>query len=299
MCSPRRWLFCTVLTVLQILDTLAFHDHSKAFDGQKTWLRVNIILREDIYEDCISQVTDLELNSTDFAIVTHKQAYQRGRVFLLRADNREKAEQWYSTLARVLSSWAGKPVVKVSTFSRIRRSVRWFYLGDRCQIFVAALILSNFVTNIFDKHFMPEPGSSTEAIFTDVDTVFTIVFTVELATNMFATLVWDFFRAAWNWFDMVVVLVSLMSMALTNLPGANVLRLMRCFRVFRLFKRIPSLRQIVVALTASVPPMINAFALVCLVSAIYAIVGVTFFSKHSPENFFDFFTSMFTMFQVR
>ena len=45
--------------------------------------------------------------------------------------------------------------------------------------------------------------------------------------------------------------------------------------------------------------MINSFALVCLVTAIYAIVGVTFFSAKSPENFIDFFTAMFTMFQGR
>jgi len=32
----------------------------------------------------------------------------------------------------------------------LRRSVRWFYVGDRCQICVAALILSNFITNIFE-----------------------------------------------------------------------------------------------------------------------------------------------------
>eukprot|EP00293_Proteomonas_sulcata_P016199 CAMPEP_0184308664 /NCGR_PEP_ID=MMETSP1049-20130417/17054_1 /TAXON_ID=77928 /ORGANISM="Proteomonas sulcata, Strain CCMP704" /LENGTH=557 /DNA_ID=CAMNT_0026621389 /DNA_START=20 /DNA_END=1693 /DNA_ORIENTATION=+ len=89
-----------------------------------------------------------------------------------------------------------------------------------------------------------------------------------------------------------------MSLGLQNLPGADVLRLLRCFRVFRLFKRIPSLRQIIVALSASVPPMINAFALVCLVTAIYAIMSVTFFSTKSPEEFGDFFTAMFTMFQV-
>ena len=45
--------------------------------------------------------------------------------------------------------------------------------------------------------------------------------------------------------------------------------------------------------------MINAFALVCLVTAIYAIVGVTLFATKSPDNFFDFFTAMFTMFQVK
>ncbi len=43
---------------------------------------------------------------------------------------------------------------------------------------------------------------------------------------------------------MLVVVVSLLSLGMTDLPGAGPLRLLRCFRVFRLFKRIPSLRQV-------------------------------------------------------
>ena len=91
-------------------------------------------------------------------------------------------------------------------------------------------------------------------------------------------------------FDMIVVVVSLLSLGMTNLPGAGPLRLLRCFRVFRLFKRIPSLRQIMVAITSSVPAVTSAFVLVCLISAIYSIVAVTFFKTGDPEMFGDFFT---------
>ena len=45
--------------------------------------------------------------------------------------------------------------------------------------------------------------------------------------------------------------VHVYQQVLTDLPGADVLRLMRCFRVFRLFKRIASLRKIMGALTKS------------------------------------------------
>ena len=78
----------------------------------------------------------------------------------------------------------------------------------------------------------------------------------------------------------------------------KVLRLLRTFRVFRLFKRVPSLRQILIALNLSIPPMMNAFALVCLVTCIYSIMAVSFFSSFWPEYFGDFFTTMFTMFQI-
>ena len=52
------------------------------------------------------------------------------------------------------------------------------------------------------------------------------------------------------------------------------------------------------ALTQSVLPMLNAFAIVCLVTAIYAIVGVTFFAKIEPDLFASFFLSFFSLFQV-
>ena len=48
----------------------------------------------------------------------------------------------------------------------------------------------------------------------------------------------------------------------------------------------------------SIPKMWNAFVLVCLGTAIYCIVGVTFFKDLDPTNFSDFFTAMFTMYQV-
>ena len=54
-----------------------------------------------------------------------------------------------------------------------------------------------------------------------------------------------------------------------------------------------------VALKMSIPKMMNAFVLVCLGDAIYAIVGVTFFKDLDPTDFGDFFTAMFTLFQVR
>lgn len=96
----------------------------------------------------------------------------------------------------------------------------------------------------------------------------------------------------------LVFFFCLFSQVLTDLPGANVLRILRCFRVFRLFKRIYSLRKIMGALSKSVVPMLNAFSIVCLVTAIYAIVAVTFFSKVTPELFGSFFISFFSLFQA-
>ena len=105
---------------------------------------------------------------------------------------------------------------------------------------------------------------------------YTAIFTIELAINFFAHR-WGHFINSWNIFDSVVVFVSLLSLILTDLPGISTLRLMRAFRVFRLFKRLASLRKIMAALGNAVPGCSNAFAIVLLVTAIYAILGVQFF----------------------
>lgn len=123
--------------------------------------------------------------------------------------------------------------------------MRWYYVSDSTQVSVAALILANFLVNICESQV--HETTATLRAFDAIDLVFTSVFTIELFINMFATMVYEFMGDPWNWFDTVVVSVSLISLGFEDLPGANILRLMRCFRVFRLFKRIPSLTKIVSA----------------------------------------------------
>ena len=133
-------------------------------------LHVNTTFRDEIYEVEIASLQELTLSASDFALVTSKESYQEGRVFIFRAESKESAESWSETLSRVLVSYACVPVTRVTRFNRLRRGVRWFYVGDRCQVFVAMLILSNFIANIFEAHFTPEPGSDMQGFFGKVDT---------------------------------------------------------------------------------------------------------------------------------
>ena len=107
----------------------------------------------------------------------------------------------------------------------------------------------------------------------------------------------EFVSDAWNWFDVVVVLISLLSLAMPHLPGADILKLVRCFRVLRLCKRVHSFRNIIIGLAHSLLPMLNALCLVVIVTALYAIVGVIFFSDMMPEAYGSFFVSFFSLFQ--
>ena len=71
-------------------------------------------------------------------------------------------------------------------------------------------------------------------------------------------------------FDFIVVTTSLLAVALASTPGLSSLRLLRAVRVLRLFARLPSLRRIVNALTASLVPVSNAFLIMLLVVSIYS-----------------------------
>eukprot|EP00802_Teleaulax_amphioxeia_P004636 Tamp_04640.p1 GENE.Tamp_04640~~Tamp_04640.p1 ORF type:complete len:400 (+),score=66.03 Tamp_04640:358-1557(+) len=238
-----------------------------------------------------------KLGPYDVALFTSPIGFHRGRTFVFRCEDMDSRERWTETISRLLNVRLEKPVKATTAFFNIRKRVRSTYIGDYCQIGVATLIGGNFMLNICQAQ-VGDQNESANAVFNLIDLGFTCIFTIELLVNIFATWMWEFITDAWNWFDFIVVVVSLVSLVLTDLPGADVLRLMRCFRVFRLFKRIASLRKIMGALTKSLVPMANAFSIVCLVTAIYAIIGVTFFSEVAPQNYSSFFISFFSLFQV-
>jgi len=174
-----------------------------------------------------------------------------------------------------------------------------FYNSDLIQFFTAGLIFGNFIVNAAEAQVRENEGAKP---FKALEMFFTCIFTFELAINFYAHKYGHFINS-WNIFDSVVVLVSLLSLALDNLPGISTLRLMRAFRVFRLFKRLASLRKIMAALSNSVPGCSNAFAIVILVTSIYSILGVQFFKEVGEGDmkgryFGTFLRAMLTMFQV-
>ena len=173
---------------------------------------------------------------------------------------------------------------------------RAFYNHIAIQMFVAGLIFCNFIINAAEAEVLPDEDE--RGFFYYSEWFFNTVFAVELVLNMYAHWLRRFWRDPWNWFDFIVVMVGLISLALDSLPGIDTLRLMRAFRVFRLFKRLESLRKIIRALEAATVGVMNAFAVLLLVVAIYAILGVQFFGRHEMEYFGTFARAMFTLFQV-
>lgn len=243
---------------------------------------------------------ELELGEFDFMILTSKDGFHRGEPIVFRASTQVDRDLWVAAITQVLLMRRDYELHQepVSNLQRTRRIVRWYYMHQKSQLLVAFLITFNFMANVVDhQNNSPshEPGSGA---FEKLDLAFTCIFVIELSVNLFSTLVWEFLSDGWNYFDFLVVLVSIMSLAAPNIPGGSTLKLTRTFRVFRLFKRIRSMRRIMASLIHALPAMANAYVLLTLLTAIYAILGVNFFKNVSEERFGSFFSSMFTLWQI-
>jgi voltage-gated sodium channel len=104
----------------------------------------------------------------------------------------------------------------------------------------------------------------------------------------------EFFREAWNWFDLIVIVLSIV-------PASGVLlmlRTVRILRTFRLISVIPSMRRVVNSLFTAVPGLVSILVLLMLVLYTSAIAAVQMFGAVAPEGFGDLGKSLLTMFNT-
>uniref|UniRef100_A0A7S0QNQ4 EF-hand domain-containing protein n=1 Tax=Cryptomonas curvata TaxID=233186 RepID=A0A7S0QNQ4_9CRYP len=244
-------------------------------------------------------IKEQDRNIFAFEVQTTDHGYNSGRSYYFGTRSKEERGLWVSKMQdTITASKLKRQAEENSRWTLAQIHCKRFYDSDFLQGCVAFLIFSNFVANVAQSELQPIAGSFADSSFTNVDTFFTAIFALELCVNLFANWFWPFFCDGWSCFDFVVVVVSLVSLGVSNVPGISFLRLMRAFRVLRLFGRLRSLRQIINALTSAILPVCNAFLIMGLVTCLYAILAVNFFRDKNPDYFGSFFRSLFTMFQV-
>jgi voltage-gated sodium channel len=105
-----------------------------------------------------------------------------------------------------------------------------------------------------------------------------------------------FFRSFWNWFDTLIVIISLIPADDTEL--ALIARLVRVFRVLRMISIIPELRILLVSLVKALPQLGYVMLLMFIIFYIYAAVGSTLFENINPVLWGDITISMLTLFRI-
>lgn len=130
-----------------------------------------------------------------------------------------------------------------------------------------------------------------------IDTSITWIFAAEIAFKL-AVYRLDFFRSGWNWFDFIVVGVSLAPGG----EGLSVLRALRVLRVLRLLHVVPMMKRITEALLKALPGMGAILAVLGLITYVAAVMATNMFGDtDTPEVqqlFGDLPRSAFSLFQV-
>ncbi|WP_429911495.1 ion transporter [Glycocaulis sp.] len=172
-------------------------------------------------------------------------------------------------------------------------------LRSRLEVFVesalfrnaiTALILLNAVLLGLETYALP---ADVAGAFLIADQIIVYTFAAEILLKLFVFRL-SFFRSGWNWFDLVVVTISL-------IPAAGpfaVLRALRVLRLFRLFSVVPEMRRVVVALGKAIPGMGSIMMVLGLIFYVGAVMSSKLFSDTHPEFFGDLGAAAFTLFQV-
>ena len=105
-----------------------------------------------------------------------------------------------------------------------------------------------------------------------------------------------FFGNAWNLFDTIVVVISLIPIQESELVLLG--RLIRIFRVLRMISVIPELRVLINSLLKSLPQLGYVVLLMFIIFYIYAAIGSFLFQAINPVLWGDISISMLTLFRV-
>jgi voltage-gated sodium channel len=177
--------------------------------------------------------------------------------------------------------------------------------NSRVESFIEGKLFRNFITTLIIvnaiilgiltyERVMPSTFVSSLSWF---DQAVTIVFSVEIALKLFVYR-FSFFKSGWNWFDFLVVAISL-------IPGGaafSVLRAMRVLRILRLLHIVPMMRRITEALLNALPGMGAILAVLALLTYVGAVMATNLFGDtDNPEViqlFGDLPSSAYSLFQV-
>lgn len=145
-------------------------------------------------------------------------------------------------------------------------------------------------------------SDTTLYIFATINTVCLWIFIAEIIIKILAYGL-DYFKDPWNWFDMVIVGISMVS----GLPFMAAFRAMRVLRVLKSLKAlrgtkligsVKHLQVIIAAIIKSIPSIMWTGILLILIYYIFALIGVNLFGEAFPDWFGTIGKAMYTLFQV-
>ncbi|NXX38051.1 SCN4A protein, partial [Tricholaema leucomelas] len=216
----------------------------------------------------------------------------------------EEQKKYYNALKKLGSKKPQKPIPRpLNAFQRLLFDIVSHKAFD---ITIVAFICLNMVVMMAETN-----QEGIKSVLNKINYFFVAVFTAECVIKMLALRQY-FFTSGWNIFDLAVVVLSSVSIGLSEAFKAffsptllRIFRLVRIGRILRLIRRARGIRTLLFALLMSLPALFNIGLLLFLVMFIYAIVGMANFAcvgwEGGIDNLFNFQTfdsSMLCLFQI-
>ena len=165
--------------------------------------------------------------------------------------------------------------------------------NEYVQIAIISLILLNaLMMGIATIDYVTD-NEKVDMVFTKIDKGFLVIFTVEVAMQLFYLGV-TLFSDGWLIFDLTIVVLS------WSFESLQIVRAFRIFRAFRLVTRVKPLRDLVLAIGAVLPRMYAIAALLMLIFYIFSVLFTELFSGLPlSENYFGTLdASLFTCMEM-
>ena len=162
------------------------------------------------------------------------------------------------------------------------------------ELFVVGVIVGSALLVGAKTYDMPP---FTQQLIYWLDYLITLIFLTEITVRFLGEEhKSNFFKSAWNLFDTIIVVISLIP--IDNTDMALVARLVRVFRVLRMVSTITELRMLLNSIFKAMPQLGYVLLLMFIIFYIYGAMGSTLFENINPVLWGDVTISMLTLFRV-
>ncbi|XP_026318238.1 muscle calcium channel subunit alpha-1-like [Hyposmocoma kahamanoa] len=200
-----------------------------------------------------------------------------------------------------------KPVRRYIPKHRIQYKVWWFVTSQPFEYSIFVLIMINTITLAMKYHNQPEAYSE---VLDALNMIFTAIFALEFIFKLAAFRFKNYFGDAWNTFDFIIVLGSIIDIVVSqiktkqsvllstggrsvimyypqqesSLPSINFFRLFRVMRLVKLLSKGEGIRTLLWTFIKSFQALPYVAMLILMLFFIYAIVGMQTFGKIAIDD---------------
>lgn len=180
-----------------------------------------------------------------------------------------------------------RPVRRYIPKAKFQYKMWWFVTSQYFEYALFVLIMTNTLTLAMKFYNQPDVYSH---VLDTLNIIFTAVFALEFVLKLMAFRFKNYFSDAWNVFDFIIVLGSLIDIVYSdpgsnkNLISINFFRLFRVMRLVKLLSRGEGIRTLLWTFIKSFQALPYVALLIVMLFFIYAVIGMQLFGKIGLSN---------------